>query len=84
LQIQAISGETLKCHKIRLRSYAPLDIEFYRVGVFYVDSIDKATIVDIHKKEVLGKGVILRYPGHTTATVVALPENILNEGNTDY
>jgi hypothetical protein len=62
----------------------PLELEFFRVGVFYFDSIDTATIVDINKKEVLGKGVILRYPGRTSATVVALPENILNEGSTDY
>lgn len=57
-----------------------MGIDFFKVGVYVFDSIDSSLCI-IKKTDVLGKAAIM---AGTTKTIVAIPTNVLNEGQIDY
>jgi hypothetical protein len=72
------------CNPVQTRHYSPLGLDFFRVGIYYFTGVNKQVSVVVAQEDVLGKAILLHYPCTCYQTIVAIPQNVLNEGHIDY
>jgi hypothetical protein len=74
----------LHCYRLNTRNYTPLGIPFFKVGAYNFAEEDKSALIPINQNQVLGKAVMLTWPGARRTSLVAVPKIVLNEGHIDY